>query len=131
MTVDIDRRTFIKAGGAFALANYPPIAIAASAASEIGGVVHHTFVVADERLPASRLYAARAQAKGWQPLIFSDDAGELWFDFPKQPVSLTGLTRRSDFFLLSQFARHRNLTVRHAQTLGNGIRHQCVSWLIA
>ena len=129
MISDIDRRTFIKAGATIALVSRSPIAHCVPPAPAFGGARQHDFVVVDGRIPASRRYATRAQANGYRPLIFREDAGELWLDFPRQPTSLTGITRGSDFFLLRQFAWNWNLTVRYAET--HHIRNQWVSWLIS
>jgi hypothetical protein len=102
----MDRRTFITAGAWLTAADYLPACIARAAKLTD---VRATFAVFDQDLPQADEWIAYAARQQWPAFDIGGDVGALWYTrlaprAARQPVTLVGVARASDVFVLARLA---------------------------
>ena len=119
--------------------------LAASALPLIGGAAAVPFaanasplsrVVFDERLPASRAFAARAAQSGIPAHAFKGDVTSLWYNdlhhrWAKKQEAIAGLTEPAALFCLAELARDYGMRLISREDLRTEDGAHLVSWVIA
>jgi hypothetical protein len=128
-----DRRQFLQSLLVLSAATVPGVLPMASAARRATRADWHLErFVFDERFPAAVTLARRAARDGIPLSATSGDLMDLWYHeldlrWRAAPMTLGGMTTRSDLFVLETFAADRGMRVAHRVPLSDSL----VSWVIA
>lgn len=107
-----NRREFIQAGMAVAMAATPTLSRLAPGTAALGLYK----VIYDQRFAAGQAFAARASAQGVSTHAISGPVHALWYEdlyqrWRSQPVAIAGLTTYNPMFLLSMMAQDVRMRV--------------------